>query len=555
MNFANKVLVFYLGICKWLGGNLFIIMMIFHPIILSSQAEYISVDTIKNKYQNPILHLDYSDPDVIRVGEKYYMTASSFSHFPGLPILESQDLVNWTIIGHAALEYPDKTFVLPQHGNAIWAPSIRHHKGEFYIYYGDPDRGVYMTKASKPEGPWSPLKLIKKVTGWIDTCPLWDEDGKAYIVHAYANSRVGIKSILAINEMSPNGEEILGTSTLVFNGQKDHNTIEGPKLYKRNGYYYIFAPAGGVATGWQTVLRSKNIYGPYEDNVVLEQGSTVINGPHQGGWVTAPDGSDWFLHFQDKGAYGRIVHLQPMSWKDDWPVMGIDFDKNGIGEPVSSYNFTHNESAKTTILPQTSDEFNNSELGLQWQWQANPNKTWYTLNPNKGNIRLHGVGVKKEPNLWMTPNLLMQKFPAENFIAQSKINLSTIKVNSTLGLIVFGLDYAYVGIQKNNTGKYEIKVNQCLNADKGTKEEGKSSIIIVKSSEIHLGVKVESSYANGAQVPSAICQFMYSLDGQKYIEIGEKFIAREGKWVGAKTGLFYEAPLNTYADVDWFRVK
>ncbi len=131
---------------------------------------------------------------------------------------------------------------------------------------------------------------------------------------------------------------------LVFDGHDNHPTVEGPKFHKRNGFYYIFAPAGGVATGWQLVLRSKNIYGPYEEKIVLAQGKTAINGPHQGAWVDTPTGEDWFLHFQDKVAFGRIVHLQPMTWKNDFPVMA---DNNGTGEPVLSYR-------KPNILPKSS---------------------------------------------------------------------------------------------------------------------------------------------------------------------------------------------------------
>src|SRR5690606_4565837 len=151
---------------------------------------------------------------------------------------------------------------------------------------------------------------------------------------AYAGSRAAVKSILAINKMNPEGTKVLDKGTVVFDGHDAHPTVEGPKFYKRNGYYYIFAPAGGVATGWQLILRSKDIYGPYEEKVVLEQGSTQVNGPHQGGWVDTADGTDWFVHFQDVDAYGRIAHLQPVEWKNDWPLMGKDLDGNGIGEPV-----------------------------------------------------------------------------------------------------------------------------------------------------------------------------------------------------------------------------
>jgi beta-xylosidase len=233
--------------------------------------------------------------------------------------------VNWSIIGHVFQEQiPGDVFRKPQPGNGVWAPAIRYHAKSFYIYYPDPDFGIYLTKAQHPAGPWSTPFLIKQAKGWIDPCPLWDDDGNAYLVHAWANSRSGIKSILTINRMNADGTRILDDGKRVFDGHEHHPTIEGPKLYKRNGYYYIFAPAGGVPTGWQTVLRAKNIYGPYEDKVVMDQGQTRINGPHQGAWVELPSGESWFIHFQDRGPYGRIVHLQPMTWKDDWPIIGID---------------------------------------------------------------------------------------------------------------------------------------------------------------------------------------------------------------------------------------
>ncbi|MDP3446005.1 MAG: glycoside hydrolase 43 family protein, partial [Ignavibacteria bacterium] len=245
-------------------------------------------------YRNPIIYADYSDPDVCRVGDDYYMTSSSFSHFPGLPILHSKDLVNWKIIAHAVKNYPINEFIKPQHGGGIWAPSIRYHNNEFYIYFGDPDNGIFMTKSKNPEGPWEPLYLIKEAKGWIDPCPFWDDDGSAYLIRAWARSRSGIKHILTIHKMSSDGKTLLDDGVNVFSDSLNHPTIEGPKLYKRNGYYYIFAPAGGVKPGWQTILRSKNIYGPYEDKIVLEQGSTKVNGPHQGGWVTTPTGENWF---------------------------------------------------------------------------------------------------------------------------------------------------------------------------------------------------------------------------------------------------------------------
>ena len=288
-------------------------------------------------YKNPIIYADYSDLDVVRVGDDFYMVSSSFNCSPGLPVLGSKDLVNWTIIGHVFQKNPFDIFDSPQHGNGVWAPSIRYHNGEFYVYYGDPDLGIFMAKTKNPAGPWEPLVHVKEAKGLIDPCPFWDDDGQAYLIHAWAKSRAGINSILTINRMSLDGTKILDEGKMVFDGHANHPTIEGPKLYKQNGYYYIFAPAGGVRNGWQTVLRARNIYGPYEDRIVLHQGNTEINGPHQGGWVELKSGESWFIHFQDRDAYGRIIHLQPVKWVDDWPVMGIDNDGDGTGEPVLTY--------------------------------------------------------------------------------------------------------------------------------------------------------------------------------------------------------------------------
>ena len=265
-----------------------------------------------DKYRNPVIDADYSDPDVCRVGDDYYMTSSSFACFPGLQILHSTDLVNWELVGAALLnDYP----VLPenkgsdidwhkriQHGNYVWAPSIRYHDGWFYIYCGDPDQGLFMTKTQDPRGQWSPLTWVLKGKGLIDCCPLWDDDGKAYLSFGCAGSRAGVKSVLFVAPLSPDGTAVTGPARIVYDGHEDQPTIEGTKFYKRNGYYYIMSPAGGVKYGWQVELRSKSPYGPYEEYVGLAQGKSKVNGPHQGAWVDTQNGEDWFLHFQDKHA-------------------------------------------------------------------------------------------------------------------------------------------------------------------------------------------------------------------------------------------------------------
>ncbi len=501
-------------------------------------------------YKNPIINADYSDPDVIRVGDDYYMTASSFNSIPGLPILHSKDLVNWTIIDHAIRELePKDIFATPQHGGGVWAPSIRYHASEFYIYYADPDFGIFLTKTKDPAGEWSRPLLVKEAKGWIDPCPLWDDDGKAYLVHAFAGSRAGIKSVLVVNRMNSDGTKLLDDGVLVFDGHEKDPTVEGPKFYKLNGYYYILAPAGGVATGWQLALRSKNIYGPYERKVVLSQGKTFVNGPHQGALVDTPSGEWWFFHFQDKGAYGRVVHLQPAVWKNGFPVMGSDADGDGTGEPVSKFKKPDVGKTYPIETPQDSDEFNDAKLGLQWQWHGNARAEWAFPYPEKGVLRMNSVQLPDGyKNLWDLSNLLLQKLPAERFSVEVKVRIDPRFEGEKFGLVVMGLDYSYIGIT-NRGGKFYLSQAIAKDADKGSPETERPSQVL-NSNEIYLNVSCAEK---------AVCSFKYSSDGKVFRPIGEPFTAREGRWIGAKVGLFFTRPgkFNDAgsADVDWFRFE
>jgi beta-xylosidase len=503
-------------------------------------------------YQNPVLYADYSDPDVCRVGDDYYMTSSSFNAIPGLQILHSKDMVNWKLVGYALDENtPSEHFAKPQHGNGVWAPAIRQHNSEFYIYWGDPDYGIYMVKTKDPAGQWEKPVLVMEGKGLIDPCPLWDDNSNAYLVHAYAGSRAGIKSILTVNRMNPEGTKVLDAGVMVFDGHDNHPTVEGPKFYKRNGYYYIFAPAGGVATGWQLVLRSKNVYGPYEEKTVMDQGNTSINGPHQGAWVDTPAGEDWFFHFQDVEAYGRIVHLQPMKWLNDWPVIGEDKDGDGKGQPVMSYKKPDIGKTYPQVTPQESDEFDGNGLGLQWQWHANPKATWAFATGNTGKLRLFTEQLPADfKNFWDVPNLLLQKFPAEEFTATTKLtftpNIEKLQ-NERTGLIVMGEDYAYLSLVSRKDGIYLAYIT-VDDAHKGTPEK-EQLLGKLNGKEVYLRVKVDKE---------AQCRFSYSEDGNQFKEVGSTFTAVPGRWIGAKVGLFATRPDKTndagYADYDWFRI-
>ncbi len=505
-------------------------------------------------YKNPVLFADYSDPDAIRVGEDFYLVASSFCNTPGLPVLHSKDLVNWRIINHAVKSLDFDYYAMPAHGKGIWEPSIRYHANKFWIFYPTPDEGIFMTTATDPAGEWSQPVHMKKARGWIDPCPFWDDDGKAYLVYAFAGSRTGFGSVLSLSEMKPDGTALLDDGVYVFDGnEKQHPTIEGPKLYKRNGYYYIFAPAGGVPRGWQTVLRSKSIYGPYEDRIVLHQGSTPVNGPHQGAYIELESGEGWFLHFQEKGAFGRILHLQPVKWVDDWPVMGINPDGDGRGEPVEKWEKPRVGRTYPITEPDTGDAFRGGELGLQWQWNANSKASWFSLTAREEGIRLFPASttVNKEPCLCVYPALLLQKFPAPGFTAFTKLNLHPEKAGDCAGLVILGGEYAALLLEKTEGGiaLKQLKGSNLARQNKAS-VEGIVAEAPVEDGPIYLKVTVDEE---------AVCRFGFSRDGRKYDAFGESLKATAGFWVGAKMGIFYKGSEGEggggYADFQWFRVE
>ncbi len=533
-----------------------------------ASAQYVSQvwspDNGDGTYTNPVINADYSDPDVCvgPSGEDYYMTASSFNCIPGLPILHSKDLVNWEIIGYALKSLYtgdgelEQHFSTPQHGNGVWAPSIRYHDGEYYIYWGDPDYGVYMVKTKDPAGEWENPVCVIKGQGYIDTTPLWDEDGRCYLVNGWANSRAKYASVLTVRELSADGKKAIGQPVIVFDGNGTENrTCEGPKFYKRDGWYWIMCPAGGVPTGFQLAMRSKSPYGPYEHKIVLAQGKTNINGPHQGGWVHTKYGEDWFLHFQDKEAYGRVVHLNPVDWSTGWPIMGHK------GEPVTTYrkplSDTHNPIPITN--PVETDEFNAPVMGKQWQWHANYDEK-FGVPTAFGTFRIYTYKLSQNwKNFWEVPNLLLQKTPADEFTVTTKLRMTSKADGQFGGLIMMGLDYSALVVRRIGQ-EFQLVQMTCIAADKG-KPQTEEIIASLKPTavdktdykpgiheDIYLRLKVKDSKV----------QFSWSQNGRKFTGCGQEFRMKEGKWIGAKFG-FVAAETDPkcdrgWVDADWIRV-
>jgi len=534
-------------------------------------------------YRNPVLAGDYSDPDAVRVGEDYYLVASSFTNTPGLPILHSRNLVDWTLIGHAlARVQPDAHYAVPRRGGGVWAPAIVHRDGLFRIYYPDPDRGIFVVTAVEPRGPWSEPVLVDATRGAIDPAPFWDDDGSAWLAYGFAQSRAGVSNRIALKRMDSAGTRTTGAATTIIDGStlppvktsigpRPWQTTEGPKLYKRDGWYWLFAPSGSVKGGWQGVFRARTLAGPWEGRNVMDQGRTAINGPHQGAWVRTAAGEDWFLHFSDADSYGRRVYLQPMHWREGWPVIGRDDDGDGIGEPVESFRRPRVRGRVVASPAFAGDEFD-GPLSREWQWQSNPQSDWIGAGAS-GWLRLNAASTPAD--LWEAGNLLSLKLPSERFVVTAKLRFAPMRVGERTGLAMFGSDYGWIGLTRNADAiRIAQVVRTAVDSARGP-ETMVSGPTVAAASDVWLRLTVDPVMALNSPPdfkpywPSmlrskhATVRYFYSLDGRSFVPLGEAFVSRPGRWTGAQLGIFAQAPSGTpafaatttgYAEYDWVRL-
>jgi beta-xylosidase len=520
-------------------------------MILGVGAALMLALAASTQYFNPILHADYSDPDAIRVGDSYYMVASSFHYSPGVPVLKSKDLVHWTIIGHVLprldfhpsydlpgpVEFDDTTERIPfrtdlghRYASGVWAPSIRYHQGRFYVYFATPSEGVFMASAKRAEGPWSKVTKVIDSPKLEDPCPFWDDDGNAYLIH----SRVGAGPLI-LHRMSADGTKVLDEGKVIVEDPEHLPTLEGPKLLERNGYYYIFAPYGGVGTGPQAIMRSRNIWGPYEWRTVLSQGDTDVQGPHQGGYVETPSGEGWFLHFNSTGAYGRIVHLQPVRWQDDWPIMGELLPGAPNGQPVMSHAMPEVSGTFPPVYPQTSDEFNQRQLGVQWEWNHNPVNTQWSLTERRGFLRLKAMPAV---NLVSARNTVTQVLHGKTSQITTRLVIGAMADGQKAGLAMFGKRPSWIGVTQRAGKRY------LAFAHAGAETIGDA----IDAESLRLRVLVDDEQA----------QFSYSLDdGKTFRPFGTRAKLLFSWWKGARPALFTYTSSNSasgIADFDWLHV-
>ncbi|MGN7210546.1 MULTISPECIES: family 43 glycosylhydrolase [Brachybacterium] len=506
---------------------------------------------------NPVLDADWPDPDAIRVGEEFWMIASSFNRAPGLPVLRSRNLVDWEHVTNALPALvPQEHYALPRRGSGVWAPSLREHAGTFYIVYPDPDHGIFVLTAPHPAGPWSAPHLLLAGHGLIDPCPLWDEHGRAHLVHGWARSRARVKNRLSVLEVTPDLTAALSPTRTVIDGDAIPGmvTLEGPKAYRRDGWYWIYAPAGGVADGYQVAFRARDIHGPYEHRIVLEQDSSPVNGPHQGALVDDVEGNLWFLHFQDRGVFGRVTHAQPVTVDEEgWPHMGEPIDAVR-GRPVSvlpalgattaspgTYSDagpgpgSDGDAQRPWSEPQRSDDFTAAELAPRWHWQANPRPGQHrtgqgrldlALAPSpRGDLRdlgaILGQQLPGQPSTWSTR--LTLPAPASSSVPQSP---------ERAGLVVLGHAYAWAGLLRDADGV--ALASGTMAADATTEEvQVHRRLTADPAAEATLGLELDTT-VNGRVTLTAL------LDGER-LPLLVDWQAEKGHWIGAEVGLFATA--------------
>lgn len=509
------------------------------PSILFSQK--FCSDNGDGTFTNPVIAADFPDPDVIRVDSVYYMVTTTMFIVPGVTILKSYDLVNWEYCSNAVQRFDWSTCYdldgCNRYSHGQWATSFRYHNGTFYLLFITLDEGGFLCRAQKPEGPWHIEKLPK---GFYDPGLFFDDDGRIYVAHGY--NEIFITEL--DTSFTPKGNDVL-----VFTGNI-RKGLEGTHVYKINGYYYLYCTYGGL-DGFQVALRSKNIYGPYEQHIVIRD---TTDGPtygiHQGALIQTQSNEWWTILFVDSGPFGRFPSLQPVTWIDGWPMVGM----NGGGV----YHYRKPNVGKQypmKILP-TSDEFDSTTLGLQWGWNHNPEPAKWSLKERPGYLRLKTAKVvNKLPDARNTLTQRMFAYYSDSIasVAMTKIEFGAMSEGDIAGLAIFQDPYAYIGVIKTG-GKYYVRmVNNGKVIDSA---EIQTTTFYLQASAI-FGTGAAEYYGGVVTPGSGTATFAYGVDTTKFIPLGDTLKMKFNLkiFTGNKFCLFNYATrtLGGHVDFDWFR--
>jgi beta-xylosidase len=484
-------------------------------------------------YRNPVLPADYSDLDCIRVGADYYAISSTFQYSPGVVILRSRDLVNWSILGHVVT---DLTQIGPElnwdrmnrYGRGVWAGAIRHHAGKFWVYFGTPDEGYFMSTATDPAGPWTPLHAVLPEAGWDDCCPFWDDDGRGWLVGTHF--RDGYKTWLF--QLSEDGTRVIPQSrVLLLEGERR----EASKLYKINGTYYHFFSEWKPGVGRYVMMqRAKAITGPYTEKRQLAGAQRDVMEPNQGGLVQAENGSWYFLTHHGTGAWeGRAASLLPVTWVDGWPLIG-EVGSDGLGHFVWSGKNPVPETPAVT--PQSSDDFSAPTLSPHWEWNYQPRADRWSLVERPGFLRLHAFPPLKSDDLLTAGNTLTQRaVRSRDSVVTVSLDLSGMADGQAAGLTHFSRDYSAIGVRQ------VAGVRSLEQRSPGKTIAGPS----ISSDRIWL----RSTWGL-----DGLSRYSFSEDGITFIPFGEPYALAWANYRGDRLGLYsYNNQAEAgHVDVDWF---
>ena len=511
---------------NYLSRSATVFCLIFTVSLKCLIAQKTNSDNGDGTYTNPLIYADFPDPDVIRVDSTYYMVTTTMFIFPGVPILRSYDLVNWEYCSNAVqrMDYSPCYNLdgCDRYSHGQWASSLKYHNGTYYILFITLDEGGFVCMATNPEGPWE-LKHLPR--GFYDPGLFFDDEGKIYVAHGYSN--------IYMTELDTNLVAV-GDDVLVFAGDIRPG-LEGSHVYKINGYYYLYCTYGG-GDGFQVALRSENIYGPYEEKIVIRDNGNLGTGLHQGALIETQTGEWWTIIFQDGGAFGRFPTLQPVTWEDGWPMVGVE------GHGVVTYPKPDVGKEYPILILPTSDEFGDAELGMQWGWNHNPDSIKWSLTENPGFLRLTTTGIV--PGLREARNTLAQRI----FAYYSTKVASTAAIHVTVdhmqegdvaGIAVFQDPYAYIGIKKMDGTNYVSMINNGKTIDS----------VATDSSDVYL--RAHANYNTSK------ASFAYSFDDLTYSLLGNELSMQFSLTVftGNKFCIFNYATIEIggYVDVDWFR--
>jgi beta-xylosidase len=539
----SKSIIIDIFVCIYILGDpisiLLTMLKTFYAIlILLISAATVSAQATKwgdqhnGTYANPILPGDFHDTDVIRVGPDYYYISATNELSPGMLIMSSKDLVNWKIVGHAV---SDLTQISPKYNydkmqgasRGIWAGAIRYHDNKFFIYFTDPDEGIFMTSADKIAGPWKPLTQLMKAAGWDDPCPLWDDNGQAYLV----TSNFADNYKIHLFKMSADGEHLNTESDVIIHQSKGS---EANKLYKIKNYYYHFYSEVTPEGRMPFIARATNIAGPYTERKQLIH--KADHEPNQGGLIQTDKGAWYFVTHHGQARWdGREVSLLPVIWVNDWPVLGT-VGKDGIGEMVWAGRKPSSDPYAVAI--QTSDDFNGGKiLSPQWEWYFQSNDDKWSLTERPGYLRLYSLKALQPGIITKTRNVLTQRtLRQEQNIATVKFDIAHMIDGQTTGFSLFGKTTGTLGVEQSGNSR-KIYFNAA-----GKTKQGQE-------------IDIANVWLRAIWDANGLAKFYYSTDGVNYDPFGDPYqITNFGNILGAKIGIFTSNDVEDggFVDVDWF---